>query len=200
MSKLRLIVPLMMLTFFAAKSFAGVLLEPYVGYVYGTLDITASNTKLEYKDTGPVFGGRIGYIFSGAMIGAEYSRSILTTSLEKPAAQAATTADDDSIVSNMSAFVGFKLPALFRFWVSYIFDSKYEDDKNPGLGDEFLGSGYKLGVGISPLPLLSINLEYKALAYDEFTDAASGTTTTLSGDNELKSKQIVLSVSLPFEL
>jgi hypothetical protein len=49
-----------------------------------------------------------------------------------------------------------------------------------------------LGIGWSVIPMLSINVEFRNLSFDEYNDIALG--------NELKNSGIVLGVSVPFTL
>jgi hypothetical protein len=78
---------------------------------------------------------------------------------------------------------------FFRFWAGYIFSSQLKLETD-GLEGTEKGSGFKLGAGWTALPLLSINLEYLMLKYDEMDyDDFQNT--------NRKTNAVLLSVSMP---
>ncbi len=194
---------------------AGVWIEPYLGYMSGKATATVSvlgGAPTEYKYTykTPMLGARLGYGMMGLSAGLDYSLS--TGSFEYKQDTPATThgADKDKY-TNLGIYVGYKFPLLFRVWGTYFLKSETKTDTvgagtGSTVGDKVKGKGYALGAGFTGLPLVAINLEYRAITFDEVTDASTGTTTTLPISNalftesEIKAKEIMLSLSVPFDL
>lgn len=164
------------------------MLEPYVGYAFsgGGDDTTV---------TGPMAGLRTGLTFPlGLQVGAEYFRTSQNLEVD------GSDTDVDYEQSGVGAFVGFDAPVLpIRFWGTYFFDSEVELDPSIGIPGLFTldkyteGSGYKVGVGFTGLPFLSINLEWQSIAYDAVEINGTSVDITDGGDFET----ILLSVSLP---
>ncbi len=141
------------------SSFAGIFIEPYVGY----LSVKHSGDYDNYGDQlevptesgkGPAYGARAGYGIGIFGLGLDF----MTSNLKEEH-------DFKSKITNIGATLMVGLP-LIRGWAGYIFSSEYELDDSDIPGTE-KGSGFKLGVGWTPFPLLSINLEYLMLKYDE---------------------------------
>ena len=105
--------------------------------------------------------------------------------------------------------VGAELQKLVRFWLGYNFVDRIQFAEGvfePEYSALFKGSSMKLGVGYSPMPLLSVNLEYIRSSYCSTTRnyiASAGgivVNETLSGDNILTGATYLLSVSAPIDL
>jgi hypothetical protein len=71
-------------------------------------------------------------------------------------------------------------------------NSSYENK-----GDYSKGKATEIGIGFTPLPLVSLNLIYKMFDYDEGYDAVNRTTSTLTNYDP---KEIQLAVSVPFNI
>jgi hypothetical protein len=175
---------------------AGILLEPYLGYVVSGKVESGNENNRSY--TVPTLGARVGYQMLGFMAGFEYNMLSPSWEDDQPPL---TAADLDMKHTNMGLFVGFNFPVMLRVWGTMFFKSEAEIDSLAGsIGDTYSGSGKGLGVGFTGLPFLSINLEYKMFTYDEHEDVSTGVVTKYTSNGELEVKEIVLSVSLPFEL
>ncbi len=175
--------------FISLSANAGFLVEPYLGYKIGTGD-QGGSTPVDYTYSGATFGGRLGYQFLGLMGGLDYSLSSFDIDREVPG----TKTSVDTSQSTFGAFVGYDFPILLRAWAAYYFSSKLEENDN----DEYSGGGYGLGVGFTGLPFVSLNIEYRSLAYDEFYNSSASSTSSLGADVEIN--EILFSVSLPLDL
>ncbi len=105
--------------------------------------------------------------------------------------------------------VGAELQKLVRFWLGYNFVDRIQFAEGvfePEYSALFKGSSMKLGVGYSPMPLLSVNLEYIRSSYCSTTRnyiaSAGGNTVnkTLSDDSVFTGATYLLSVSAPIDL
>jgi len=186
-------------------SYAGVHLEPYVGYaVSAGTEQTNNGTKIESTMNYFELGGRAGWEMMGLSFGFDgnFTPTSYDIDIEKPT-KASGTVDYKS--HNLGAFISFELP-LLRVWGTYYFASQlsYDKDRDTSVsdstGDSLNGSGYGVGVGFTALPMLAINLEYRANSYDEYKDKSSGVTTKYpaGGASSVDAHSILLSVSVPF--
>lgn len=160
---------------------ASLLIEPHLGYIVSGKTTFQNN---EWKYTGPQYGARLGVQYLGVMGGLAYTHS--SYDLKVGGAKEKTKQDE------IGLFVGYNAPILLRAWVGYFPSAKAKLDS----GSEFKGNTTELGLGFTALPFVSINLSYRMLSFDEVT--ASGLTGTLNP--EYDPKEIVLGVSLPFNL
>lgn len=173
---------------FAALTFnqaaqAGVLLEPYLGYVSGqTKQASTANF------TGTEFGARVGYTTLGFALGVEYAATSFTDD---------STPKNDLKGGDLGVFVAFKFPVLVRAYATYFPSSEIKDTASGGI-DTTLKSGnvMKLGVGFTGLPFINVNLEYITSSYSK---AEAG---GISGDLDpkLTGTAYALSISAPFDL
>jgi hypothetical protein len=159
----------------SSPAFAGIHLEPYLGYVKG--DITDSSGD-KVDTTGMLYGARLGYSVSMLAVGAEYQAGSMSTD---------TTPEGTAKPSDLGIFVALDAPVLVRVFATYFVQAKTKT------GDTTLeGTGMKVGVGFTPIPLLSINLEYMTSEWDE----ANG----IALSSAMKGKFMGLSVSVPLDL
>lgn len=185
----KLLTTISLFAFISFQSHASLLLEPYLNYNFGSGD--QGNT--EYTTSGPSFGGKIGYQNLGFMLGLDASMG--STELESKSISGTSTYDMDN--TRIGVFAGYDFPVLLRAWVGYFFKNSLEYSKaytGISSGSMYNGSAIELGVGFTPLPLLSVNVGYRMNTWDEF-ESASGTTTSLSQNVEVN--EIFLGVSLP---
>lgn len=174
-----LILPLGLLS---GAAHADLLLEPYVGYMpMGKIHYTGAS---EETLSGVIYGARVGYSnMLGLQLGVDYSTGALKDS-DSP-----TT---EYTPSNLAAFVGWDFPILLRVWAGLGLSSKFEAVNSGQTWTIEDGAKYmKVGVGFTPLPLISLNLEYVTTQHD--LPAAIGTGT-------MSSNGLVLGASLPFDL
>lgn len=182
---------------------AGLLLEPYLGYaISGEGDMTEDGTSFKSEYSGLTYGGRVGWSSFGFMGGIDYSLS----SYDVETKFNASTAKDGMDRSQMGIFVGFKFPVLLRVWGTYFISADMEGadaqavsgaqvfDSRHKLED---GSGFGLGVGLSLMPFVSVNLEYRTIEYDKLSQAGVNVTTITE---KMNMDEILLSVSLPIDL
>nr|WP_295905054.1 outer membrane beta-barrel protein [uncultured Bdellovibrio sp.] len=161
---------------FTSVSHAGILIEPYLGYEMG------KTKNPDGKFDGSQVGLRLAYaapiFFWG---GLDYTLGVSGTS--KPD----SLPNEDGKRSTLYGVVGMDFPILLRAWVGYGFldEMKFE---NSGKAK---GTSYKVGVGFTGLPFISLNLEY---VNEKFTELEG---VTIPGDT--KNDSYVLSVSLPLE-
>lgn len=154
----------------STSSFAGLMLEPYLGTgQYATSFDSSLLTDSEADgESYTTVGGRVGYSFLLVSAGLDYELMSL----------------DDASVTNTGFFVGVDLPILFRFYGKYIFNSNFDDDDI----DLDFENGTVVGVGFTGLPFVVINLEVSSLNY----------TFDLSGnDVDAAVAATALTVSLP---
>lgn len=190
--------------FYFSNAMAGVHLEPYLGYGFGSTEQTAAGIKVERSYSYPSLGARVGYGMLGLSAGLDYNMSLsaFDMTIDKPAG---STDDNKYARSNLGVFVAYEFPILLRAFASFYFNSTLETDSDPSggtAGDQYNGSGFNLGVGFTGLPIVSLNLEFRSVSYDEYEDSSAGSslslpTATLS---TLDSQEIFISVSAPFNL
>ena len=149
---------------FASQSKAALLVEPVIGYSAGTFNGEFSGAIVDTSDDsmkGPSYGARLGYQQLGFQLGLDYLASSFT--LE----------ESDLKTSEFAAFVGFEFPILLRVYAGYIFSGAGTLSSDDADTDLEGGTGPKIGVGITLLPFLDFNIEYRTVKYDE-VDLGSG--------------------------
>ncbi len=173
---------------FSEQAHSGVLVEPYLGYQFGSGD----RNNNDYSYNSPQLGGRFGYQFLGFMGGLDYSMS--SFDLETTNTVTNATSKTDYSQNQLGLFAGYNLPIMLRAWATYFISAKLEDDIAPIT--EYSGGGYALGVGFTGLPFISLNVEYRSMSYDE--QETSGVTSAVSPS--LDFSEVFFSVSLPLDL
>ena len=187
--KIRVFFLILMISFFALKSDAGVLIDPYLGYLFPGNATQGPGDSFKFH--GPVYGIRGGFQET-VMLGFDFGKSYLKFKRGKPV----YVLPRDYSGTYFSFFAGVSLPAIpLRFWASYYLYSEYEDGEGRGSGDSYLGDGYGATIGFTGIPFLSLNLEFRMFRFDRFEDAISGEKTDLEPD--LLSNEILLTVSVP---
>ncbi len=177
--KIKAFVALATLAGFMTTANAGVLIEPYLGYLTGKTEQGSTEVDI----SGVNFGARLGYkSFLGLMGGFDY----MTAKLEDEA-----NPKNDVTPSQLGVFVGFEFPILLRVYGVYGISNKTKYKDSNGSDTLEGGDHIKLGVGFTALPLVSINLEYIMASYDE-NDGQSFSP-------ELTMKTYGLSISAPFD-
>jgi hypothetical protein len=173
MKKLLVILALSLST----NAFAGILLEPYVGYLSGTKKQTGNPNS---DVTGMVFGGRLGFTMPLVFAAVDYSSGDLTSKT--------TGATDLGLkTTDLGLVVGANL-SIIRLWGGYEFASTA---KLHGF-QELKGSGAKVGAGFKlPALPISFNAEYLMNTYDK-----SGSQTLT---NKVKANSVLVSISAPFD-
>lgn len=152
---------------------AGIYIDPQLGIhlsdgEVGTIDDVG----------GSGFGTKLGWKTLGFSFGLDYQAMSLSS-------------DDQNLdidTTEMGVFVGYDLPIMLRFWAAYVFS--LEGDRSTGT-DYDSGSGTKIGIGYTGLPLFSLNLEMKQFNFDEDANGS---------DIDIDYTATVFSISFPFAL
>ena len=176
--------------FFSAQANAGFLLEPFLGYESGKIDVdydaSIPVTDVDWDATGAELGLRLGWTFAGLQLGAEYHSAAL---LGTPTG---STIDSGVATTNMGVFVGFEFPVMFRIYGTYLLKIEDASDDISGSYPKPEGTGYKIGFGFTSLPIVDINIIY-AMRNLEVEDTA-GTKVADVGTTSYG-----LEISFPFE-
>lgn len=171
---------------FLQSAQAALLIEPVLGYnmaANSKLDVVGEPDSSGGKGIG--YGGRLGYQNFGFQLGLDY----LSNSIDMNE-DSLYDANFDS--SEFGAFVGFEFPVFVRIYVGYIFSANAETKTSSGDKWEFSkGSGYKVGLGFTTIPFIDINLEYRAVTYDEHETLAA------KSKDALDFSAVLLSLSVP---
>ncbi len=172
----KLLVAMALMLGFSGVAHANIMIEPYLGYDMG------KTTSPDGKTSGAVLGARLAYkapvMFWIGLDGAFESGGKF-----KP--DSGSDADFDR--TTLYGVVGIDLPILFRVWAGYGFSDEFKF-KSP-YDSKSSGNNFKLGLGFTGLPFVSLNVEYiKA--------------TSTGGDfhtayPDYKDETVLLSVSLP---
>lgn len=195
---------LLLLVFMISTAHAGVLVEPYLGYRFGSGEIDVTNSGLlngtyKYALSGYNLGGRLGYSFLGVFGALDYSIGKLEEESDgTPAGVTVTDKKDEYDTTNIGLTVGYEFPVFLRAWGTYFLKSELEEttDSNP---DTYEGSGFGVGIGFTSIPIIDLNLEIRKFSYDEVTDNSGTTSLPSNTASELETTEIMLSVSAPFD-
>ena len=174
------------LTLGVSQSNAGLLLEPYVGYQIGGWDksVVSGMNFIESESTGLGFGARVGFQTFGLMLGGVYETF----------PSLSDGYGDNGEQTRMGVFAGYDFPLFVRVWGSYFLDISGKI----GSGGEFsdgLDNALSVGAGLTFLPLVSLNVEYRMFGMG--TQRIGNTDVDMS---DLEYNEIFLSVSLPLNL
>jgi hypothetical protein len=192
---------------FASQAQAGLYLEPYLGYAFGSSETkgkTAGTTTNKHDYNVPYLGGRVGYGMMGLSLGLDYSMTLGDYDIDV-SSPAGTTNTDKYANTALGVFANFDFPVLpLRVWGTYFLDWESETKTSTtagNVGDTDSGKGIGLGVGFTGLPFLAINLELRKITIDESKDASTGVVTAhpTTAREEPKIQEIILSVSAPFD-
>ncbi len=173
----------LILFFSASNASAGLLLEPYLGYNITAIESGNDGTAAK----GPMIGGRVGFTFASTFfIALDYSTGDLSWEPE-----GGVNVKLEGTMTRTGVTAGMDIPiAPLRAWAGY-----YQADYEPsGSGYKYKaedGTGYKLGLGITVLPIIDINVEYFSGKYDKLNDVSV---------SNVKEKGLMLSLSAPFDI
>lgn len=168
---------------------AGIMLEPYLGLEQGQTYAVTSTADASYKTSGTAIGARIGYSLPALFwLGVDYS---MMSGKGKPDIGGS---DGDLKRTDLYAVAGVDLPILLRAWAG--FGLMNSATVSTGGVDTKISGGTKMkaGVGLTMLPLVSVNLElfnHKGAKYE--TGGTEVSTTALEDNGGL------LTVSLPLD-
>lgn len=151
---------------------AGLHLEPYVGYESGTLNQTdTSNMDLSGGTTMTDMGVRLGYSLPlGLWVAADLMSG---TGGQVKGKSSDPVASGKSSKMDMGLSVGYEFPIKLRFYGGYILSSAYTFTDDTSAENKFTGgTAYKLGVGYRFIPWLAFNLEYYSQAPVKYSNSA----------------------------
>lgn len=109
--------------------------------------------------------------------------------------------DTDAKSWNVGALAGVQMPWIvgLRAWGNWIFAGDVDPDNSRNVDEEFSGAtGWRLGLGMN-VAMVSLNVEYQDIEYDETKITSVGVFNTgfSSDDTEFHNKAWVFSVSFP---
>lgn len=175
----------LVMTLFAWKAYSGIELEPYVGYEFSDSDDDVNgNSSFTQLD----LGARVGFSILMFSAGVDYMNGTGDGEFDD------STVEYDTTASELGAYFKFTFPILIQTYATYILDAELEQDYSSGSSFTLNGSGYKVGVGFTGLPFIAINLEYKAINYDEFESGS----TTADIDADYSTYGVFVSLPLTF--
>ncbi len=193
------------------KSFAGLLIEPYVGANGGTYSSEIKTggfsigSPMDSKLSGTAYGGRVGFKLLAVWAAIDYMAVNWAVKYDKPLSTPDGTAKGQFIFAD----VGVDLPFLFRFYGGYGFSNYLKGTGNNSAGvagEEVLkgGSALKAGIGFSFIKFLSLNLEYIKPTYTSYA-VSSGGVSSFDGSADTNFKSLdqsftMVSLSFPFSL
>ncbi len=175
------------------SSYSKGFIEPYIGtsfmgdFDYGKAAASAIQGKTNKMPLN--IGGRLGFEKLGFIGGVEYS-----STQDMDFDQNGTNQLGD--LTEYGAFLGYDFPILVRGYIGYIVGGRMDLDTS---GDFKKLSGPKLGVSIKPLPFVRINLEYKFLSFDTFTNTNPSNLQNIK-DIDADLKMFTLTASIPLSL
>ncbi len=155
---------------------ASLLVEPFAGYEIGKIKQGSQSDGL----TGANYGARLGYESLGFMIGGEYALGALR-------GNPSGGSNYDVSTTDAGIFVGYNFPILFRVYGTYYLLSTATDADISG-GD-IKGTGYRLGIGFTPLPFITLALEEVSRTYTKQGSSSLGSNVTANST--------LLTVTLP---
>ncbi|MES3036546.1 MAG: outer membrane beta-barrel protein [Bdellovibrionota bacterium] len=178
---------------FSSVGHAGMLLEPYVGYVKAKTSASLAGTADDREATGPGYGLRLGYTFPVMFwLALDASQNTGTYS-------GSSAGDFEGKRTAYGIDFGFDFPILVRGWVGYNFNEELAAESS-GSTNTLKGTGTKIGVGTTLLPFVSINLEYIMAKYTEGSGPGFSIIPFGTAYSKYENNIYVLSVSLPLDL
>ncbi len=178
------------------NSYAGMLVEPSLGYRYLTGEADQSYNgrvidTVSYDYNAAVLGGRLGYQKLGFALGLDLSFSPPSDLKEEYKNNKAVTYRDYSQFSQ-AFFIHYRFSQFFipfNLRGSYILNTSLDGDSTKGSSVE--GSGYSVGLELPGfLPLVNLNLEYRRVTYDK---------SPLGDKADWKTNEFTVALSCPLE-
>lgn len=178
----------------------GLFLEPSVTYENGNTSINYPSPVSSSSGTSNGFGlgARVGiHLYESFFLGLDGRYSMPQYK------DSSVGYNSKSVSTNWAPVIGMQTPIVgLRVWGSYIFAGELNPEKSGDFDVKFdSAQGYRVGAGFR-LAIVSLNLEYQNLKYDETTIEQIGpfaSNTSLNGV-ELENKSWIVSVSFPLEL
>ena len=185
--------------FMGVSAQAGLMIEPYVGYQMGSYNLKFKDLDLkeEGAQTGAGYGLRLGYslpVLAWIALDGQYG-----SGKQKPKD---TTVFNEAKYKSSALFldVGIDLPILLRAWVGYGFSNQLDLDYDTGTDYTLKGTATKFGLGFTPLPLFSVNVEAITNSYTTVSPNLNNSDKLSDTYSETKNTAIFVSISLPLDL
>lgn len=186
-------------TAFAVENKGGLFVEPMLTYERGEAEVDfplpIGNSDSDIQGLG--LGARLGlHAWDVVFIGADarYSRPNFSND--------DADIDAESTAYNYGPMVGLQLPTTLsiRVWANYIMGGQMDVEEDQNIDLKFKdASGYRVGGGIR-LGMVSVNLEYQAIKYDETELQDAGFFSRTTNDVTQDNNSYILSVSFPISL
>lgn len=200
---MKLITLILSITLYCNYAKADFHIEPYLGYQFGTYtgesvaETGSGDITFDVDDdqTGVAYGGKLGWGMLGFSFGVDYMKGMITSK------GGGVTTDYD--VSALGAYAEFTFPIMLSVSASYFFDYKMVGDSS---GEDSVdttdsGNGFKVGVGFTFLPFISLNIDYIVANIDDIElDDAKGVDIDKFKSADSTVKNIMIGISLPIDL
>ncbi|MEK7355309.1 MAG: hypothetical protein AAB250_02595 [Bdellovibrionota bacterium] len=174
------------------KAKADILLEPYLGYTYGTLESKVSGVSTKYDNNNLNLGARVGWQFLIVMAGVDYQMPMSGKFKGQSGA-----GDFDASGSTLYAFAGARLPVI-RAYAGYPLMNEASAAASGTTTTYSGGSGLKLGASFTAIPLIAINAEYITNSYSQVkSGGGSAQDLSAAGYDSVKNDYFMVSVSAP---
>lgn len=182
-----------------AANQGGLFIEPMLTYENGEADVDLpspfGSSKSEINGFG--VGARLGFhIMESVFLGLDARYSKPTYKNDD------TDISSDATSYNYGPVVGVQMPTPLgiRLWAGYIAGGQMDVDKDEGVDFKFKdASGYRIGGGIK-LAMVSLNLEYQQVTYNETELEHAGIFSGTTGNVDQDNRSYILSVSFPISL
>lgn len=146
----------------SSTAFAGIHLEPYVGYESGSLNMTdTTNNDVGGKTTMMDFGLRLAYMTRvNLWFGVDAMMGTGGTFKESNAGSGIP--DATSTRTDIGATIGYEFPIKLRLYGTYNLSTSLvtTDDGTSAETKYTGGTSYKVGLGYRILPFIALNAEY----------------------------------------
>lgn len=188
---MKVILSFLFLSIFALPSFAGFMVEPYLAYDFSTTGkVRGNSSDAEVTTSAVTVGGRAGYKLPMKLwfaLDLTYSNG-----QEKWDYTSAVLSDSSNTFNRTLAFVdvGYDLPFFMRAWAGYAVYNQWQGKNTTSY--TATGDAYKIGAGLTSLPLVSLNIEYTIYNYRDFDQ--NGQKANLTTNDQ---SSIAIGVSLP---
>jgi hypothetical protein len=156
---------------------ADILIEPMFGYNVGKFNTDfkvpaapASNDTANDSVNGATYGGRLGFETFGLQFGLDYLAGNLKVD------------GDDTKMSELGGFIGYKFPVLLRIYAGYIFNGSAEGKAGTTQIKLDKGVGPKIGFGFALLSYLDLNFEWRNIKYEQYKGSTLGLDYTIDAD------------------
>ena len=168
---------------------ADILIEPMFGYNVGKFKTDfkvpvspASNNSANDSVTGGTYGGRLGFQTFGLQFGLDYLAGNLKVD------------GDDTKMSEIGGFIGYKFPVFLRIYAGYIFNGSAEGEAGTTQIKLEKGVGPKIGFGFALLPYVDLNFEWRNIKYEQYKGSTLGVDYTVDGEYSA----YMVGLSIPF--